>query len=121
MDNFENGTPQEPEIIPAAPQNNGGDANNGKGKAIASLVLGIIAVVFAWFGYGAIVSIVLGIVGIILGIQAKKSMPEGQTGMATAGLVLSIIGLVLSVIMFVACVACVGCIGAAGMLDSINY
>ena len=36
----------------------------GKGAAVASLVLGIIAVVLWFFGYTSIVSVILGIVGL---------------------------------------------------------
>lgn len=89
----------------------------GKGKAIASMVLGIISLVVAWFGYGAILAIILSIVGLILGTQAKKEIPaEMPKGMATAGIVMSIIALALSVIVFVSCVACVGCLAASGAL-----
>ena len=74
----------------------------GKGAATASLVLGIISVVLWFFGYSALVSVILGIVGLILAGNAKK-----------AGFVLSLIGLIGGAIFFVACVACVGAIGAA--------
>lgn len=75
------------------------------GSSIASLVLGLISLLCAWFGYGALISIITGIIGIILGIKGNKIQ---QTGMGTAGIVLSIIGLVLSIIVFFACVLCVG-------------
>ena len=71
----------------------------------ASLVLGLISLLCAWFGYGALISIITGIIGIILGIKGNKIQ---QTGMGTAGIVLSIIGLVLSIIVFFACVLCIG-------------
>lgn len=76
----------------------------GKNYAIASLVCGIVAVVFMWFGYGAIIGIASGVVGLILGIKANKIQKQG---MATAGIVLSIIGLSLGALIFVACVVCV--------------
>lgn len=38
----------------------------GKGAATASMVLGIISVVLWFFGYSALVSVILGIVGLIL-------------------------------------------------------
>ena len=41
---------------------------NSKGKAIASLVCGIVSVVLAWFGYGAIAGLAAGIVAIVLGV-----------------------------------------------------
>lgn len=91
--------------------------SSAKNKAIASLVLGIVSLVLAWFGYAAIVSIVLSIVGIVLAIGARKELPPENAGMATAGMVCSIIGLVLSSIVFVACVLCIGAAGAAGLLS----
>ena len=83
----------------------------GKGAATASLVLGIISVVLWFFGYSALVSVILGIVGQILAGNAKKAGFNG--GIRTAGFVLSLIGLIGGAIFFVACVACVGAIGAA--------
>ena len=83
----------------------------GKGAATASLVLGIISVVLRFFGYSALVSVILGIVGLILAGNAKKAGFNG--GIRTAGFVLSLIGLIGGAIFFVACVACVGAIGAA--------
>jgi len=63
---------------------------------VASLVLGILGAV-AWllplFGYP------INIVGLILGILAKK---KRMSGMATAGIILTIIGLVLTIINSVA-------------------
>ena len=83
----------------------------GKGAATASLVLGIISVVLWFFGYSALVSVILGLVGLILAGNAKKAGFNG--GIRTAGFVLSLIGLIGGAIFFVACVACVGAIGAA--------
>lgn len=82
--------------------------------AVASLVLGIIAVVLWFFGYTSIVSVILGIVGLVCAGNAKKAGFMG--GLRTAGFVLSLIGLIGGGIAFVACVACAGAIGAAGML-----
>ena len=84
----------------------------GKGKATASMVLGIVGVVFWFFGVSAIVSVVTGIIGLVLANQSKK---EGFTGgLRTAGFVLSLISTIGGGIIFISCVACVGCIGAAG-------
>ena len=84
----------------------------GKGAAIASLVLGIISVVFWFFGAGAIVGIVTGIIGIICSANAGKAGYEG--GLRTGGFVCSLIGLIGSGIVLVACVACVGGLAALG-------
>lgn len=78
------------------------------------MVLGIIAVVLWFFGYTSIVSVILGIVGLVCAGNAKKAGFMG--GLRTAGFVLSLIGLIVGGIAFVACVACAGAIGAAGML-----
>lgn len=90
----------------------------GKGAATASMVLGIISVVLWFFGYSALVSVILGIVGLILAGNAKKAGFVG--GIQTAGFVLSLIGLIGGAIFFVACIACVGAIGAAGTYDAFN-
>lgn len=44
----------------------------GKSNATASLVLGIIAVVLWFFGYSAIISVILGIVGLIQASRARS-------------------------------------------------
>lgn len=90
----------------------------GKGAATASMVLGIISVVLWFFGYSALVSVILGIVGLILAGNAKKAGFVG--GIQTAGFVLSLIGLIGGAIFFVACIASVGAIGAAGTYDAFN-
>lgn len=84
-----------------------------KGLAIASLILGIVACVIAWWGLvSGIIGIICAIVGLILAINAQKSYKAlGQkNGMATAGLILSIVGLVLSIIGTIVC----GVLVAAG-------
>ena len=84
----------------------------GKGAATASMVLGIISVVLWFFGYSALVSVVLGIIGLVLAGNAKKAGFVG--GMRTAGFVLSLIGLIGGAVFFISCVACVGALGAIG-------
>ena len=56
----------------------------GKGQAITSMVLGIVGIVFWWFGYSAFVSVVLGIIGVILAAMSKGAGYYG--GIRTAGL-----------------------------------
>lgn len=64
--------------------------------AIVSLVMGILAIVLAccasWIG------IVPGIAGIICAVLANK---QGKSGMATAGLICSIIGIVIALLLTV--------------------
>lgn len=73
---------------------------------VASLVLGIISIIIGLFSAGALgwFGAILGILGIIFGAVAKKN---ASSGVATGGLVCSIIGTVLSLLLYVACVACI--------------
>lgn len=87
--------------------------NKNEGKAVASLVLGIISMVFIFFGTFAFVGMILAIIGLILGISAKKENPED--GKAKAGVVLSIIGLALCALSFIACAICVGSLASLSM------
>lgn len=99
--------------------------NNG--KAIASLVLGILAVLTIFTGIGAIIGLVLGIVGIVLGINAKKEIDasgEEGKGMAIAGLVCSIIATVICGIGTLCVLCALGAYGAAacgGGLSDFTY
>ena len=92
----------------------GNQSPPGKGLATASLVLGIVAVVFWFFGFTAIVSVVLGVVGIVLAVMAKKQGYDD--GIRMAGLILSIIAVIGGAVVFVACVACTACAAVFGAL-----
>ena len=62
----------------------------GENTAVAGLIMGIAAVVFWFFGYSAVASVVLGILGLIWTDKAKK---EGYTGdKRTIAFVLSLVG-----------------------------
>ncbi len=87
------------------------EEKKSNGFGIASLVLGIISIVFVFFNQ--LLGVIVGIVGIVLAVMAKKKNP---TGMAKAGLVCSIVGTVLCGLVFIACVACVATLGTAGSL-----
>ena len=72
----------------------------GHGMAIASLVLGIVGIVFGcclWY-----ITIPCAIIGLILGVMANK---QEKNGMATAGIVLSSISLALAVIELIMVIA----------------
>lgn len=70
---------------------------------IASLVLGIVSLVCGCFLPGLQwIGSIAGLIGIILGALGRKN--SEKKGIATAGLVCSIIGFVLSTIFYVACV-----------------
>ncbi|MCL2342962.1 MAG: DUF4190 domain-containing protein [Firmicutes bacterium] len=90
----------------------------GKNKAIASLVLGIIAIVFFWIPIFNTIPLILAIIGLILAIGARKDMDAAGAmdgrGLATAGLVCSIVGLALSAVGFITCTVCVVYTAATG-------
>ncbi|MBP5593857.1 hypothetical protein [Pseudobutyrivibrio sp.] len=75
---------------------------------VASLVLGIISIVIGLFSGGVLgwLGAIIAIIGIVLGALGKKN-PESK-GIATGGLVCSIIGLILCLLLYIACAACVG-------------
>lgn len=67
------------------------------GLAVASLVLGIIALVLSCFG----INIIIGIVAIILGAVYLAKKQASRRGMAIAGLVLGIISIAIFILMVV--------------------
>jgi len=93
---------------------NAGQSSDG--KAIASMILGIISLIFIFTGTLAILGLIMGIVGLVLGISANKT---AKTSYATAGIVLSIIGIVVCFVVFIAALACVS--AAVGLVESYGY
>jgi len=85
--------------------------NAGKGLAVAALVMGILALINIWL---MVPGIIFGILGIIFAAVARK---QGNTGgMAIAGLIMSIIGLVLSGILLATC----GPLFCQGFMEGLN-
>jgi hypothetical protein len=85
---------------PAAPPSNG--------LAVASLVLGIVAVLFFWMPFLGWVPVVL---GLVLGCVAL-SRPYGR-GMAIAGIVCSGVALAVKLILLFVFIGVLGAVGAA--------
>lgn len=75
--------------------------------ALASLILGIAAVVLSWEGYGAFVGLACGILAIIFGNSAKKDETQNQ-GYAKAGRILGWISVVISIIVLVVVIGLLG-------------
>ena len=66
---------------------------------IAALILGIVTLVFCWLPY---IALFTGVAGIVLGaIGSKKNDGKAKTGM-----VLSIVGLAICLVTWIACIAC---------------
>ncbi len=86
-------------------QNN--EVKKSNGMAIAALVCGILSLFFGvclgFLGITAWIGVVLGIVAVVLGVMANK---KGKDGKATGGLIMGIIGIVISAIFAIACTLC---------------
>jgi hypothetical protein len=67
--------------------------NKSNGYGIASMVLGIMSILVSWIVFAGVGGVICGILAIIFSVKQRKSNPNG---VATAGLVTGIIGLILS-------------------------
>ena len=92
--------------------NMNGDGN--KGMAIAAMILGIVSIVLCCIWY---ISIIAGVVAIVLGIMYNKK--NGKCGMATAGIVCGIIGMILAIALIV--IAALGLAALGGMAALEGY
>ena len=74
--------------------------NKKNGKGVASLVLGVVSMLFSVSlpAYGGFIALAPGILAIVFGAKAKKAVPSD---LATAGFILGIIGTALSAIVIV--------------------
>lgn len=77
-----------PAQVPAVPV----AVHDPRGKATASLVLGLVSIIGCFWPFPAIVT---SIIGIITGVTGRKSTARG---MATVGMILSIVFLIVSVV-----------------------
>lgn len=79
---------------------NSKDYSNAKTKSTIAFIFGIIGTVFGFMGIiFAIIGIVLGIIGLVLSKSCKKDNYE--SGILTAGYILSIVAIILGAIMVV--------------------
>ena len=93
------------------------------GKAVVALVIGIVGLFIGLFAFAipfvpAIYGVILCIVGIVLGVKARNKIPLGASGrgIATAGMTLSILGLIFSLVQTLIFV-CV-CLGVVAIFTS---
>ena len=82
-------------------------------KAVAALVLGICACASCLLGVGAIVGVALGIVGIVL--SRKATAAGNEETINKAGFILSVIGLCVSGVVFVATLFVFGALATMGL------
>ncbi|ADL52762.1 DUF4190 domain-containing protein [Clostridium cellulovorans] len=92
--------------------NQNGYQNESKGLAIASMILGIVSVVTSclWFVAGP-----CGLIGLILGIVSKVKK-QGGSGFSTAGIILSVIGLIICLVLLI-----LGAAFLSAYSDQFNY
>ncbi|WP_188536964.1 DUF4190 domain-containing protein [Kocuria dechangensis] len=87
----------------------------GTGLGIAALVLGILSLLTSWLlGFG----LIPGLVGLVLGIVALRKLgrvPGASKAMPVVGIVLSVLGILASVLMFVLVASFMG-----PLMDAIN-
>jgi hypothetical protein len=82
--------------------------NNGNGFGVASLVVSIFGFIFLLMPY---FGIVLSVLGIVFGYVQKRKF---SNGVATAGLILGIIGTVINaIVLFVVLIILFAALGAA--------
>ena len=86
--------------------------DNGSNLAVAALICGILGIVGSFIPIVQYFTLVLAILGVVFGVKARKTAPPDKRGMATAGMVLGIIALGLTLLAII-CVVC-----AAGALLS---
>jgi len=82
--------------VPVAPQ--------GNGLATAGMVLGIVSAALCWMFCAPYIPIIVGVVGLvlsILGLSKAKQLSGAGAGKAKVGLILSIIGIVVPLIIIV--------------------
>ena len=91
-------------------QNGQNTQNSTNVLAIISLICGIFAILLGcctgWFGF------IFGIAGIVCAVLANK---QGNTGVATAGLICSIIAIVISLLIVILAVIGIGLMESAGI------
>ncbi len=97
--------PMQPPMQPMQPQ-------ESQGMAIAALIMGIAGLIGGWFPIIQYFTLVLSILAIIFGAKARKK--SVGAGMATAGMVLGIISVAITVAMIVCVICAAGAIAAAG-------
>ena len=105
--------PQPAPPVPLVQTSLGGRTPAMNGMAVAGLVMGIISVTVGLFCCGVVFN-VLGVIFSLVALSQIKRSPGQQTGrnMAIVGLVLSLLGFVFQIIIFVA-------FGAMGLLKEI--
>ena len=90
--------PDNPYTYGGTPQNMDEGAN---GLGIASMILGIVAILLACWAGGKWLTFLVAAAGLILGIIALQKPKYGSRGMALAGVICSVIALLMKIIVII--------------------
>ena len=99
--------------------NPGTPANDGKNFSIAALVLGILGIVGGFIPVVCYFTTVCAILGIVLGVKGRKMSVAASgtaSGLATAGLVLGIIGTAFAVLGLLCTICGIAALSSAGYM-----
>lgn len=95
------------------------EVNDGKGMSIAALVLGILGIVGSYIPVVCYFTTLCAILGIVFGIKGRKMSVAANgkaSGLATAGLVLGIIGTAFAVLGLICTVLCTAAVLSAAAM-----
>ena len=92
---------------------------SAKNMSIVALVCGILGIVGAWIPVVCYVTLILSIIGIVFGVKGRKAAAENEKGLATAGLVLGIIGAAFAAIGVICAICAIA--GLAALGATANY
>ena len=91
------------------------EVNNGQNLSIAALVLGILGIVGGFIHVVCYFTTICAILGIILGVKGRQmsvAATGSASGLATAGLVLGIVGTAFTVLVLICTVCSLAVLGA---------
>lgn len=90
---------------------------DAKNISIAALVCGILGIVGSFIPVVQYFTLVLAILGIVLGVKGRKAEGNDKRGMATAGMVLGIVGVAATGLVVLCAICAVGTLAAAGSIS----
>lgn len=119
MDNMENKDVVETtEIVEETVQPAPEVVDEGKNWSIAALVLGILGIVGGWFPIVCYFTTICAILGVVFGVKGRKMSVAANgkpSGLATAGLVLGIIGVAFAALGLICTAVCSAALCAAAV------
>ncbi len=93
---------------------------DAKNISIAALVCGILGIVGSFIPVVQYFTLVLAILGIVFGVKGRKAEGNDKRGMATAGMVLGIVGVAATGLVVLCAICAVGTLAAAGAAGGLS-